>query len=79
MLVDEQKIGELVALIRREFPNWNGFSDSGFVEEEIEYKQATVSKAREMLSEQELRRLIDECQFDEFLDRIKTIGKDNNL
>jgi len=79
MLVDEQKIGKLVALIRREFPNWNGFSDSGFVKEEIEYKQATVSKARELLSEQELRRLIDEGQFDEFLDRLKTIGKDNNL
>jgi len=79
MPLDNQKLDELVALIRTYIPNWNSFSDPRFVKDEVDYKQETVSKARDLLSEEELQKLIEEGKFDEFLKRLKTIGKDNTL
>ncbi|HII05829.1 MAG TPA: AAA domain-containing protein [Methanotrichaceae archaeon] len=78
MPLDKQKLDELVALISRRIPNWNSFSDPRFVKDEVDYKQVTVTKARDLLSEGELQNLIAEGKSDEFLDRLKTIGKDNN-
>jgi len=79
MPLDKQKLDELVALIRRYIPNWSSFSDPRFVKNEVDYKQVTISKARDLLSKEQLQNLIAEGKFDEFLDRLKTIGKDNNL
>jgi hypothetical protein len=79
MPLDKKKLDELIALISGSIQNWNDFSDPRFVKDEVDYKQATVSKARALLSEGELQKLIEEGKFDDFLDRLKTIGKDNNL
>lgn len=79
MNLSQQKIEEIVALVRRRFPDWAGFSDPDFEADEIDYKQATIAKARDLLSEVELQRLISEGRFDEFIERLDTIGKDNNL
>jgi len=75
MKIDKQKIPELVSLVRRDFPDWNGFSDERFVEEEIEYKQAIIADAQDILSKSKLQRLIDEGDFDEFVARLDKIGK----
>jgi len=79
MPLDKKKLDELVALFSSRITNWNDFSDPRFVKDEIDYKQATISKARNLLSEGELERLIEEDKFDEFIDRLLVIGKDNNL
>jgi GTPase subunit of restriction endonuclease len=81
MKIDKQKIPELVSLVRRYFPDWNGFSDQRFVENEIEYKQAIIADAQDILSKSKLQRLIDEGDFDEFVARLDKIGKHpkNNL
>ena len=79
MPLDKKKLDELVALFSSRITNWNDFSDPRFVKDEIDYKQATISKARNLLSEGELEKLIEEDKFDEFIDRLVIIGKDNNL
>lgn len=77
--LDREKIRALISLIRTRYPNWSGFSDPDFVSDEVEYKQVTVTKAHELLSQPELSRLIAESEFDEFINRLGTIGKDLNL
>ncbi len=79
MPLTQPKINDLLALLRQRFPDWNGFDHPGFVEDEVAYKQATVARARELLSQDELERLIAEGQFDEFIARLEKIGQDNNL
>lgn len=79
MAIEQQNIEDMLTLIRKQYPDWDGFSHPNFVKDEIEYKQATISKARDLLNETELKRLIDENQFNEFIDRLDKIGKDNNL
>jgi len=49
------------------------------MDNEVNYKQSTVAKARDLLSEAELHRLVDEEQFDEFIERMEKIGTDTNL
>ena len=77
--LEPEKVSELIALVRQSYPNWSGFADPDFVKDEVDYKQATISKARGLLSETELRRLIDTREFDEIIDRLLQIGRDNNM
>ncbi len=79
MPLTQPKLNDLLALLRQRFPDWNSFDHPGFVEEEVAYKQATIAKARDLLSRSELERLIAEGQFDEFIARLEKIGQDNNL
>ncbi|TET21442.1 MAG: hypothetical protein E3J71_09545 [Candidatus Stahlbacteria bacterium] len=79
MDLSKQKVKELVELLHKWYPKWKGFSDLEFMEDEVSYKKATIEKAKELLSKKELKRLIDEKKFDEFIERLDTIGKDNNL
>ena len=79
MDLSKQKVKELVELLHKWYPKWKGFSDLEFMEDEVNYKKATIEKAKELLSEKELKRLIDSDDFDEFINRLDTIGKDNNL
>ena len=46
-----ENIDRLIKLVRERFPNWESFSDSQFVEEEIDYKKKSIAKARDKLSE----------------------------
>lgn len=79
MTLPQHKIDELVALIQREYPGWSGFEDPRFIEDEIGYKRAAVSEAGMSLSRAELEQLYAEGRFDEFVDRLDTIGKMTNL
>ena len=72
----------LVDLVRSRFPGWLGFEDPRFNQgslDEVGYKLATVRKAEELLSEEEVARLIDAGDYDEIIDRLISIGGDNNL
>jgi 5-methylcytosine-specific restriction protein B len=75
----EDMLDKLLDLVRQRFPDWDGFSNPGFEEEEVNYKQAAVKLCKEQFGEQELRRLQAEGNFDEIINRLDTIGKHNNL
>ena len=72
-------LDDLIGLVRRRYPNWDGFDHPPFVADEITYKQATIARARDLLSEAEVRRLLAEWAYDELLARLERLGKDNNL
>jgi len=79
MSLDKSKVEELVALVNKRFPNWAGFSDPAFERDEVDYKQQTIDKARQLLSQNELDRLMTDENYEEIMERISKIGKDNNL
>jgi 5-methylcytosine-specific restriction enzyme B len=70
---------DILQRIYRWFPGWSGFSDEKFNQNEIEYKQRTVERARDVLGENALRNLLSRGEYDEFLVRVQKIGQDNNL
>ncbi len=78
-MLEQSVIDDLVALVRRKYPDWNSFSDPSFVDDEVAYKQATVAKAAELLSEERLRSLLTEGRYDAITSAIEKVGKDNNL
>ena len=72
----------LVEFVRSRFPGWLGFEDPRFNEgrnDEVGFKLATVQKAEQKLSEPELRRLIDDEEYNEVIDRLIEVGADSNL
>ncbi|KAA3654806.1 MAG: hypothetical protein DWQ04_34080, partial [Chloroflexi bacterium] len=73
------KIESLVELIRRRYPEWQDFTHPQFVKDEIAYKQATISKAAELLSKSALNALIANGEFDECVERVDKIARDNNM
>ena len=79
---DRQGKDRLLGLVRSRFPGWLGFRDPRFdggSYDEVQYKLATVAKAKELLSEQTLRSLIDAGNHSTMIERLKTIGRDTNL
>lgn len=77
--IRNEKSRKLYDLILKAYPGWTGFTDPRFVKDEIGYKQKTIQKAKELLSESELRRLIENQDQAEFINRLEIIGRDNNL
>ncbi len=79
MTIEPRKVQELVALLKRSYPKWTGFNDPDFIKDEITYKRDTIARAQKELSADELKRLLEAGEFDEFISRLDAIGKDNNL
>ena len=79
MVINKEKTENIVALIKKEYPNWAGFSHPKFVKDEIDYKQSAALKARELLDEKELLLLQSKSNFEEIITRIKKIGNATNL
>ncbi len=79
MTISQAKLDEILALVRKKYPDWAGFADPRFEKDEVAYKQATIAKAQTLLSQAELERLIAASQFDEFIKRLEQVGRDNNL
>lgn len=73
------KLQELLALMRRRYPDWESFSHPAFVADEITTKRASVKKAGQMLSQSALDDLLSQGDFDGFIDRLNRLAKDNNL
>ncbi|KAA3658708.1 MAG: AAA family ATPase, partial [Chloroflexi bacterium] len=63
----------------RRYPEWQDFTHPQFVKDEIAYKQATISKAAELLSKSAVNALIAKGEFDEFVERVDKIARDNNM
>ncbi|MGI5915017.1 MAG: hypothetical protein ACOX9A_01030, partial [Anaerolineae bacterium] len=79
MIIAPGHTQELLALLRIYYPDWAGFDNPRFVEDEVTYKHETVHKAQELLSQDEFERLINAREYDEILSRLETVGKGNNL
>jgi hypothetical protein len=78
-MLNEQKVYDLVALMRRRYEDWEDFDHTQFVADEIEPKQITAAKAEAWLNQEELNRLIALGQFDLIIERLERLCRDNNL
>ncbi len=78
-MLTEQKIADLIALIRRRYEDWEDFDHTQFVADEIEPKQITAVKAETWLNQEELDRLIALGQYDLILERLQNLCRDNNM
>ena len=72
-------IDDLLSLIEARYPEWDGFAHPPFVADEIAYKQSSVAKAQAWLSAGEWQRLLNEQAYEELIQRLEKLGKDNNL
>ena len=84
MALNQQKVEELVALFKQQYPNWTSFADPidpDFQKDEIDYKQNLIAKVKSQLAEPELRQLIDAANYDSLIARLQEVGRDrsNNL
>ena len=82
MGLDQHIVDEVVALIRRRFPDWQGFGDPAFTKDECAYKSFTIEKAigaDGLLTEAALRADLEGSAHESFITRFQTIGTDNNL
>lgn len=82
MALNQQKVEELLALFRQQYPNWQSFSDPidpDFQRNEIDYKQNLIAKAKNQLAEPELRQLIDKLDYDGLIAKLRAIGQGSNL
>lgn len=50
MTIPDDRLSDVLTLFRKRYPKWTSFTDPGFVREEVEYKQGTVAKERNLLS-----------------------------
>jgi hypothetical protein len=75
----ERNVSELTNFLRRRYPDWQGFDHPRFVADEVSYKQATAAKARTLINADELDRLLDDAAYDEIINRLAIISKDNNM
>lgn len=73
------KLTELIRLVQQRYPDWQGFDDPQFNADEIEYKQATISKAASLISQSALDQLLANEAYDQIIERLNQLGKDNNL
>jgi len=77
--MQESLVNQIVALIRKRYPDWNSFENPGFKEDEIVYKRAAAGRAAESLQEDQVRKLLEKKRFDEILERIKKLCRSTNL
>jgi hypothetical protein len=78
-MLTEQKVHDLIGLIRRRYEDWEDFDHTQFVADEIEPKQTTAVKAETWLNQEELDRLIALGQYDLIIERLASLGRDNNM
>jgi hypothetical protein len=78
-MLTEQKVHDLIGLIRRRYEDWEDFDHTQFVADEIEPKQITAVKAETWLNQEELDRLIALGQYDLIIERLESLGRDNNM
>jgi MoxR-like ATPase len=71
----QSQVEELVALVRRRYPGWDGFEHPPFVADEIAGKQELVARAGELLSAGALSTLLAAWQYDEVIRRLEQLGK----
>jgi len=79
MSLSKEQLQAILDQIEVIYPDWRGFEDSRFKENEINYKQATVEKARHLLSADVYQSLLEARKFEVIIETLDKLGKDNNL
>lgn len=74
-----EAVEQIVAIVRRHFPDWEDVSDERFVRNETGYKNVAAKLAQSRLSEADLRSLLEEGRVDEVANRFIEVGKATNL
>ena len=72
-------LATLLDLVRRRFPDWDGFAHPAWQKAERAPKRLAVLHARDDLSDAELSQLLHEERYDEFLRRLERAGSATNL
>jgi 5-methylcytosine-specific restriction enzyme B len=67
-------IEKLVNLVNIKYPDWQGFSDPRYIEDELSYKESAVEAAQLWLKKDELIELLNNQQFSEFKERIEKVA-----
>lgn len=78
-MLPKWQVQELIQLVRQRYPEWQDFAHPDFMADEISYKQATISKAQNWLSQAALDQLLADGAYDTFIDRLNKLAQDNNL
>lgn len=79
MKISEEKIRRIVEIFQEHYQGWSGFTDPKFLKDEIDYKRTTIERAKTSLDKRELQSLVERKEYDEFIKRLETIGRDGNL
>jgi 5-methylcytosine-specific restriction enzyme B len=74
-----EQIDDLLILIRMIYHDFSSVEDPAFVKDEILYKRKASDKARELLSDSELQRLINSGDIAELNSRVLKVGATNLL
>lgn len=78
-MLTNQHVQDLLALIRRRYPTWDGFTHPGFVADELVYKRVAVAQAQEQLSLAVCNSLVASGECEEFLARVEKLAQGNHL
>lgn len=78
-MIPSWQLDDLIQLVRRRYPDWEGCAHPQFAADELEYKRATIAKAQNLLNQEEMDRLLAAGEFDEILARLERVTHDNNL
>lgn len=73
------QLADLITLVRERYPDWENFGHKDFVADEVKPKRATAARAAELLSREEVRRLVEDWRQEELLARLEKVGRDSNL
>lgn len=65
---------DLVKLIRRRYPLWDGFAHPPFVADEVDYKRQSAEKAQAWLSATAWQGLLNEQAYEELIRRLQRLG-----
>jgi 5-methylcytosine-specific restriction protein B len=68
-------VEKLIDLVNIKYPDWEGFSDPRYIQDELSYKESAVDAAQLWLKKEELQELLSNHQFEEFKDRIEKVGR----
>lgn len=74
----EQKT-HVINLLRKKYPDWDGFHHQAFRRDEINYKRSTVKKAVSLLSESTLAQLLVTRETNAFIERLERLGQATSL
>lgn len=78
-MLSEQKLQDLIHLVRRRYPQWQDFEHPPFVADELDYKRDAVAQAQELINQAEMDRLIADEAFETLIERLDKLGKATNL
>lgn len=78
-MLTKHQIHDLIALVRRRFPDWDGFAHPPFVADEVEYKQTAVSQAHDLLNQTTLDDLLAKGDTNTILARLTALCNQTNL